>query len=519
MHARKGRLGAAVALGVAAVMALAGCTGSGTTPTSSASQSGVGGTALGTSTLTIAMLTQPPSLDPAKVDEGESSIVWSSLYDTLLYIDNKGKIQPNAAESWKFSDDLLTLTLTLRAGLTFADGSPVQASDVAATMNRTRTSTGTQAGALTAVSGVTAPDSKTVVIKLSRREPSLLLLLASAPGIIAKADNLTQSSLALNPLSSGPYVLSSQTVAGSTYVLERRDNYWNAAAYPYKKLTVKVVADNSAMTNALLAGEIDAAAVQQDQVAQVKSAGFTLSTVPATAIGEILLLDRAGTIQPALADVRVRKAMNMAFDRQAIVKAILGGAGVPTEQLFNPKSGGYVAALDKTYPFDPSAAKKLLAEAGYPNGFKLTMPSTLLSTTFEPAITQALGDIGITVDWVPVPPQEITTSVTDRKYAAAFFFDGMAPDPKILRNHFAGFLNPFGYTTPELTKLMDATASFTDPNEATKQYQAISKYIVDNALNVPLFYVSATIATSPKVKYLADGENGLQTIRIYAPAQ
>ncbi|MGO4431394.1 ABC transporter substrate-binding protein, partial [Streptomyces sp. MCAF7] len=98
----------------------------------------------------------------------------------------------------------------------------------------------------------------------------------------------------------------------------------------------------------------------------------------------LVLGDRSGDVLEPLGDLRVRKAINMAFDRTKMVKRLLRGSGRPTEQIFNPKGPGHDPALDQTYAYDPAAAKRLLAEAGYPNGFSVTMPSLVVSKPFEP---------------------------------------------------------------------------------------------------------------------------------------
>jgi peptide/nickel transport system substrate-binding protein len=458
--------------------------------------------------MTLAMTGIPPSLDPAQLDLGASTYVWGSVFDTLLYLDNSGEIQPNAAESWEYSDDALTLTFTLREGMTFSTGDPVDAEAVKATLERTQATPGARSGDLAQVESIEAPDDRTVVLHLSAPAPALLTNLSSGTGVIGDPATLDTERTALDPVGSGPYVLDTDaSVTGSSYVLTRRDDYWNAEAYPFATITVRVIADAQAQLNALLAGEIDAAGISGDQIASVEGAGLTTTFVDAMGVGSVLLLDRDGEVLPALADVRVRKAINMAFDREGYLEALLGGGGRVTNQFFNPYAGGYNEEVEDYYEFDVEAARDLMAEAGYEDGFHVAMPSTFLSTTFEPSITQSLADIGITVEWEPVPPQEVASSLFTKKYPMAFFIDGLNAPGRELDNNFGptGFLNPFGYQDPELTALMDEVAVTTDADEANSLYQEISAYTVENALNAPILYFGTYWATHPGVTYLPEG--------------
>ncbi|ASN20039.1 ABC transporter substrate-binding protein [Arthrobacter sp. YN] len=454
--------------------------------------------------ISIAIQAQPASLDPAQLAEGQQAYVWASIFDTLLMVDKDNKIQPSAAESWKYSEDLRTLTLKLRSDLKFSTGDPVTSSDVAATLERTRTTAGQQQPKLAKVTSISAPDASTVVIQLSSPEPSLLNYLAQATGVIGDADSLASEKTKLRPTGSGPYVLSDATVDGTEYVMERREDYWNAAAFPFKTVKVKVIQDRTAQYNALQAGEVKAALIQAPQRKQAEGAGFTVKEVQATAALVLVLADRKGDLVPALADVKVRQAINMAFDRAQIVKALLNGVGKPTEQVFDPNSGAYDPALEDTYGFDPEKARKLLAEAGYPDGFAMTMPSTVISQSFEPVITQALADIGIKVTWEPVPPQNTASSIASKKYPAVLWFYGLNSAGRQVGDMYApeAFLNPFKWNNPELDTLLETVAN--EPDEATRDglYKKVNEYTVRQALNAPIAYVGTLWATAPGVDFL-----------------
>lgn len=464
--------------------------------------------AKGGKSLTVSIGGQPPSFDPAAADLGESAYIWTGLYDTLLKVDVEGAIQPNAAEKWEYSADGLTLTLTLREGLTFSDDSPVTAKDVAATIDRSRTSSGVRAPDLALVSSVEASDERTVVLTLSEGDPALLVNLATGAGIIAKASDLENKSIALSPLESGPYVLNDEaTSTGATYVLNRRDDYWNVDAYPYETVTVRVIEDPQARFNALQAGELDAGNVTANQVSAMEAAGFTAKSIEAQAWGGLVFLDRKGERVPALGDKRVRTAIAMAFDRDLYVKQLLQGAGRATDQILNPIQAGYSADLEGYWKYDLNAAKALLAEAGYADGIDLVMPSSYFSTRFEPAITQSLADIGVRVTWEAVPPQEVFASLSSGKYGMAWFFEGLNAPSIMTRSSFSakGGLNPSGYTSPELDGLFDKLSATPDIDAQVPIYEAINRHGVEDALVAPIFYSSTTWTTKAGVEFLPNG--------------
>lgn len=510
------RFRSGIATSVAAVVLLAMTACSGDTGQEEAAPGSTGTSS--DATISLAVSAAPASLDPAQLQEGQQTYVWGSVFDTLLLVDNSGELQPNAAESWELSEDGLTLSLTLREGMTFSNGDPVTAEDVAGTLERTRTTPGQQQGKLSAVQSIEASDDKTVVLKLNLPDPSLLTNLALAAGVIGDPETLDEETTALNPIGSGPYTLDeSATVSGTTYVLNRRDDYWNAEAYPFKTLTLRVIQDRTAVFNALQAGELDAGNVEAQQVEQIEAAGFKTTKVEATAIANLVLADREGELLEPLADERVRKAINMAFDREKLVEQVLRGSGKATIQIFNPKGVAYDASLEDTYTFDPEGAKELLAEAGYADGFEVTMPSTVISKSFEPLISQPLADIGIKVTWEPVPPQNTAAAVSSKKYPMVFFIDGLNVTQRELQNNFAetGFLNPFAATPPELEELMTQVSLEADEAKAAELYKEINAYIVDNALDSPLFYIGTIWATEDGIEYLGDGSNTQSSIRAF----
>ncbi|MFF7982629.1 ABC transporter substrate-binding protein [Streptomyces sp. NPDC007901] len=467
-------------------------------------------------TLALSILGTPNSFDPAQLVEGQSTYVWDSIFDTLLLQDNKGELHPGAAQSWSYSKDGLTLTLKLRAGMKFSSGATVDANAVKATLERIRATPGQSQQSLASVSSVEAPDTSTVVIKLKQPDSTLLASLSTAPGVIGDPKTMASKSTALNPVASGPYTLDTKaTVNGSVYVLKRRDDYWNKKAYPFQTVKIRVITDPTASANALKAGETNAGTVDVSQLSALKAAGFKITHVQATAGAYLVLGDRAGTKLKPLGDLRVRKAINMAFDREKLVSQLLRGSGKATDQVFNPKDEAYDDALNSVYPFDVAGAKKLLAEAGYPDGFSVTMPSLVFTKSFEPIFTQALGDIGIKVTWEPVPAQQTVSAVSSGKYPMFLLVEGLNSDAIMTRSFYTptGSRNVFHTTDPKLTTLLDKAARERDPAKSRGVYREINKFGVENAWVAPVFFIGSDWATGKGITYLGDGASTMSTIR------
>lgn len=471
--------------------------------------------------LALAVVSPPNSLDPAQLADGQQMFVWSSVLDTLLYKENKtGLLKPNAAESWEYNEDGTRLTLKIRKGMTFSDGDPVDAKAVEATMRRTMTTPGVVKAKYGAVKSVTATDESTVLVEFKRFDPQFVPNLSLAAGAIGDPDTLGDKRTATDPIGSGPYTLdSAATVPGSKYVLKKRDDYWNAGAYPFSTLTVRVLQDPTASFNALQAGEVNAATVQSQLLGRLDKNAFAITKIEAQAIMYLDIIDRKGEKWPALGDLRVRQAINYAIDREGILKGILQGNGKVTNQIFSPYGKVYNASLDSTYGHDPARGKALVQEAGYA-GTKFKIPSTFLSTSFEASISQAFKDIGLGVEWVSVPPQQAQTAHLSGDYPITFQITGFNSDAGDANLHFGvdGYGNPLGYKDATTEKFLGAINSTVDFDKALPAYKQLNEYAVKQAFEAPIVFTGGTWATGKGIVMLDDGRGAVSTTRLFGLA-
>ncbi len=407
VHPRFCKQAAAAILTIGA-LALTACTGAGSTA----------GGSPGSQELVLAA-ESTPVLDYAQTGmSGSTRWVWTGIYDTLLRIDTDGTVVPNAAEAFEISDDAMTTTLTLRDDLVFSDGTPIDAEAVKASIEHIRDAAGPDAGRLAGVE-IQAVDAETVALHSPTPNGLMPMYMAVQLGVIANPAHFDEAET--NPQGSGPYVLNvAETTTGSTYVLDRNEEYWNSEAYPYDTVTVKVLADETARISALRTGQIDAAAVTSTSMNQFDENQFNITTSNVNIEG-LMIFDRTGKKVPALGDVRVRQAMNMVFNRDSIVENLYAGLAIPTAVPFNRENELYNADLEERYPYDIEGARELMAEAGYADGFDLTIPTIPGFNTSNPMVVQQLGEIGIRVTEEDLPLTAVLSEILGGKYAVAVF--------------------------------------------------------------------------------------------------
>ncbi|PPL20354.1 ABC transporter substrate-binding protein [Microterricola pindariensis] len=505
----------AVALLTAAAITLTACSGSGAQPASSDGSAGTGGT------LTIGAFVDVKSFDPAQAHIGHYVQYYQPVYDSLLRREPDGTLVPMLATAWEYNSDNTELTLTLRDDVTFTDGTTLDAEAVKVNLDRFRTGNGPDASTLAQVSDVAATDATTVVITLKAQDPALLDYLGNADGFIASPAAIEGGKLATDPVGSGPYTLDkSKTVAASTYTFVKNPDYWDPSLQVYDTIVLKPILDTTAMSNAIISGQINAALLTAKTQPQAKGAGLTEYNYPTDWQG-LLFFDRDGTMVPELADVKVRQAINYAIDKETLLAQVGKGLGTATSQPFGKGTDAFDESLESAYPYDVEKAKALLSEAGV-GEFSITMPT--VSGFFDPALTAGIGqnlaDVGITVNWENVAGSDFISSLVQGKYAASWFslFQG---SPWVAVNQIIApeaTYNPFHTTDAKVDTLITAIQTGSADEQKTAA-QEINKYIVEQAWFAPfyrpdqIFFTDKNTTTEPQL------QQAVPSIYSYAPAQ
>lgn len=496
-----------------AALALTGCAAGG----DSGSGDGSGG-----DTLTLGAILAPTTLDPAGAEWGNRAPFYQAVFDTLLLATPEGTIEPWLASEWAYNEDNTVLTLTLRDDVTFSDGSELTADVVVKNLQRFKDGTSPDAGYLGSIASMEASDDQTVVITLSAPDPAFLNYLTRDPGLIGAEASFESADVDTNPVGSGPYVLdTAATVTGTSYVYTKNEDYWNPDAQHYDELVINVLSDPTAALNAIKAGEANGVKLSNnDNLAEVEGAGWTVNANELDFQG-LLLLDRAGTMAPELADPKVRQAINFAFDREGLLKAIGADKGTVTTQVFSAASDAYDPELDEYYTYDPDKAKELLAEAGLADGFTLSLPSVGVFGTAAPTlIQQQLADVGITVEYTEVAPNNFIADLLAPKYPASFMALEQNPDWQLIQFMIAptAVFNPFKYSDPKVDEYMKQIQYGDEATQASVAKE-LNTYIVEQAWFAPFFRVQGSVATDADTTVEMLPTNAYPAIYDFKPKQ
>ncbi|MFZ4662683.1 MAG: ABC transporter substrate-binding protein [Caldilineaceae bacterium] len=415
------------------------------------------------------------SLDPASPTE--FSYANYLLYDRLVALNADGVLEPELATAWATNADATEWTFTLREGVTFHDGSAFDSADVAYTFAHILDpeTKSRAARTLSLITGTETPDPQTIVFRLEPGHADFPLLLSSRPTAIIPADS--GATIATSGIGTGPFKLEALDPEGTT-VFSANDNYWRGAP-GLAGIEMPAIADNEARTLALQAGQIDLLLQAGSTAAELltNSPDHTVLSFPTgTWNGLSMRID-----MPPFDDVRVRQAIRLVADRQAMVDLILNGAGrVSCDTPVDP-ADPYRWEPEGGCPQNIEGAKALLAEAGYADGLELTLYTSDVLPNLVPMgeVFQqqaAAAGINITLEVAPADTFFSETAVKE-----AFITTGWLgrPTDEILNLVFRSTspLNEAKFVNEAFDKLLDEARQAQDLAKRTKFYQDAQQLI------------------------------------------
>lgn len=343
--------------------------------------------------------TDAETLDPHSITSSPNAIHILALYDTLVRYNENFEIVPGLAKRWEFSPDGLTLTFYLRQGVTFHDGTPFNAEAVVYNINRlinpnTRVPLRTY---ISFVESAEVVDEYTVRLKLKYpHAPALARLTAPVNAMVSPtAVEKYGQDFGSHPVGTGPFKFV-KWVRDDYVLLEKNEAYWGEGPY-VDELMIRVVPEDGARVLALESGEADVIVrVPPTDVPRIKGEGYRIVVAPSTRVIYIGINNQ----YKMLVDKRIRQALNYAINKEAIVQILLQGYGRVMDSPLTPEYFAY--KVTGPYPYNPQKAKQLLAAAGYPDGFKLTLFTPhgryLMDYRIAQAVQSYLGKIGINVE-------------------------------------------------------------------------------------------------------------------------
>lgn len=479
-------------LGLGASLALAAC--------GDAGQAGTGGSGAAGGTLKWGWAL-PTSWDPVFSSAGWDVHTLSLVYAGLTKLDEQGTAVPALATAWRYDPDGTAVTFTLRPGLTFSDGSPLDATAVKKSLDRGRTEAKSLvAPQLASVREVTAPDPQTVVIRLSRPDYQIPNLLAGKTGMIVnpRAFESDAAALATRPAGAGPFTLTSYT-QNAKAVLRRNPSYWDAAAIRLENFEVYPLPDAATVVGGLQSGQFDVAQIPGSQVAAAKAAGLEVQVIPSLVVAVLdVNIEKTPFDNP-----KVVEALKFAIDREALVKTQLFGYGEVNHQPFPKGYVGHDPASADLFRYDPARARTLLAEAGHPGGIDLTLTTTAAQGLPEQLQAQ-LKEVGIRAT-IEVIPQAQATQIIYIQHAKALFTDQFAGRDSAAQAFQVlfgeqGLMNPGRRTPPELAAAVDRVSRTPlDSPEYPKVLQAATALAVRTMPNTFLYSVPRLLARRKSV--------------------
>jgi peptide/nickel transport system substrate-binding protein len=358
-----------------------------------------GGTGPAVNTLVIANAVKVDTLDPEANSVNESIWLDQNLYSRLLQPNATGTgLLPDLASSWNISSNGLTYTFRLRPDAKFSNGSPVTASDVVYSIERSRAFTGGWGFLLTAVKTITAPDAHTVVITLSQPHAPLLADLAMyaysvVPESLVKAQG---ASFFQHPVGSGPFMVTSYSADSEVDLA--RNPYFYGTKPQISKVKVLIVPNDN--TRVLMLQSKRADVIENppgNLVNQInKTPGLSVQLYPSTRVDFIQLDEHYKPFKSML----VRQALNYAIDRSSIVQLAYQGHATPGASFMPYKMQFFDSAITP-YPYNPAKARQLLAQAGYPHGFNaflITVSGDVAGQAEAIVLKSELATVGINVN-------------------------------------------------------------------------------------------------------------------------
>lgn len=435
-------------------------------------------------TLTLGLPIEPTGLDPTiSAPVAIREVTWGNVYEGLVTIDKDGKIKPLLATEWTVSDDGLSYTFKLREGVKFHNGTPFDSSIVKFSLDRARAadSTNAQKQFFEPIESVETPDPLTAVIRL--KQPTGLFVYHLGWGDAVMIDPKTVETNKTEPVGTGPFRFKSWQ-RGNRVELTRNDDYWDAGVPKLSLVTFRFIGDAQAQAAALRAGDID---------------GFPNFTAPElfgeferdarfkTVVGATprKLVAGLNNSKPPLDNVKVRQAMMSAIDRQMVIDGAYSGYGVPIGSHFAPTDPGYID-LTGAIPYDVEKSKALLAEAGYPDGFSVTMKCPQMTyTTRACEIMQAmLSEVGITLN---IEPNEFPAKWIDEVFIKYDYdvtiIDHAEPMDIDIYSRPTYY---FRYNNPAFNDLIAKAAVNADEGERSKIYGEAQKILAND---VPALYL------------------------------
>ncbi|MCK9331184.1 MAG: ABC transporter substrate-binding protein [Candidatus Cloacimonetes bacterium] len=435
--------------------------------------------------LTVALASEPRSLDPFGSNDSNSTNIKLQVYDTLLYIDTDASIQPNLAEKYEWVDGN-TLQVTIRKDVKFHNGDLLKASDVLYTLQHSQESEYTT----WIVEGVnfdkTVCDDEAGTVSIVLNEPSgslparLCQLIVVSKSYTEKDPKILESA----PMGTGPFLFD-KWVKGDSLTFKANKDYWKGAP-AYSTLILRSITESATRTIEIKSGNVDVAlsVIESDVESLSKNPDVKVIRKPGSSNTWIGFNCTAAPFD----NQKVRQAVCYAIDKKAIVDAVYSGIGSVATGPIPPSVWGYTADVPD-YSYNPAKAKQLLAEAGYANGLTVEIKTSNSQVRVDIAeiVQQFLKEVGITVK---ISTLENATYLTDivnmnvQMFILGWETTTLDADYGLYEPYHSGmptWSNTTGFSDPEVDRLLDEARRCIDMDQRRELYRQAQIAIVEGA--------------------------------------
>lgn len=546
----KKKFPAFISIALVLSMMVTACSGGKSTSTSAASQSASTAATSSASTDKYLNVSMSEDENPDTLDVQKTSNYYGvplNIFDRLVEckkVNGETKIEPSLADSWNISKDGLVYTFSLHKGVKFSNGEELTANDVIYTINRMmnpatksentdvfdviKGASDVYNGKAKTVSGVKAKSKYTVEITLEKAFAPFLadLTVPGASIYNKKACEAAGTKFGIDPASTigtGPFIVKSWTL-NSEIVMVKNPNYFKGNA-KLDGVRFKVIKDANTAKMSFENGSLDVLdlAGSQSQVPYFKQSSKWKNNVVSGPIAGVYYYLFNESVKP-LDNVKVRKAIEMAIDRKAILDSLYNGEGKVINSIIPEGVSGY----NKDAPaikFDVKAAKQLLTEAGYPNGFNLEIDQSndnSDATQMNPVIQSELAQIGIKVKIVQMDSATFLSKRKTGNIISMYEGDWSADyddQDNFLYTFFASKnvnIRSINYANSSIISDVEKARTMTDADARTKLYQTAEKTIVnDDAAFFPLFQLNHIFVVSNRVSNFKVSWNGWSSMSYY----
>ncbi|HVG51555.1 MAG TPA: ABC transporter substrate-binding protein [Xanthobacteraceae bacterium] len=461
-------------------------------------------------TLRVTIPYNPAAVDPMTGRNAPDFNVLYAVFDALIdFHPQTLELKPGLAKAWKFTDPK-TLVLDLVEGVTFHDGTPFNAEAVKFNLERYKNDPRSNVKAdLGAVEKIDVTGPSQVTLRLSKPNSGLPTILTTRIGCMVSPKSVQEKgpNIDRTPVGTGPFKFVSWTDNDVIKVV-RNENYWKKGQPYLDGIDFRIVNELNTAARTAIVGEADLVLQMQAQQKAIaeRSSAVTVTVGPSLNFyGAFLNYGR-----PPLDDVRVRQAMNYAINRDEINKVIALGLGQPSSGILSKEHWAYDPSTANYYTFDLDKAKKLLAEAGHPNGLDVEAYgwSDQAAMQRQEQLISQLGKAGFRIKMTPIGPgPAMQAFMIEKKAAMLFSPTGGYPDPSqfydalfakdALRN--AGKIELPGYR-----ELVDATMEASDQGARKAAFAKLQKFVIENALQLPQFVSPNIMIVTKRVQNLSD---------------